>query len=153
MAAIAGENEVVNSREFDYPRNAVFGAFMDPERLARWWGPKDFTNTFQEFDFRPGGQWRFVMHGPNGTDYPNQSEFAEIVPGERIVLNHLNTPEFQLTISFAETAGRTTLTWRQRFAHAAAFERARSFLIEANEQNFDRLNAVLAGSDMPWGQA
>lgn len=84
--AVTAEGEIVSARVFHAPRAAVFGAFADPDRLARWWGPKGFANTFQVFDFRPGGTWRFVMHAPDGTDYPLTKEFVEVADGERIVL-------------------------------------------------------------------
>ncbi|WP_379137899.1 SRPBCC family protein [Paenibacillus sp. sgz500958] len=143
MTVSAGENEVISLREFDYPRELVFEAWKNPEQLARWWGPKGFTNTFHEFDFKPGGQWRFVMLGPDGVDYPNHSVFEEIVPWERIVLHHLNTPEFQIIATFEEAGGRTRMTWRQRFMKAAVFEQVKTYVIEANEQNFDRLSDLL----------
>ena len=60
--------EIVSIRVFDFPRELVFNAWTDPEHLVHWWGPKGFTNTFHEFDLRPGGIWRFVMHGPDGRD-------------------------------------------------------------------------------------
>ncbi|MHA6531660.1 SRPBCC family protein [Paenibacillus sp. BAC0078] len=144
MTAILGENEVISWREFDFPKKVVFQAWTNPEQLVRWWGPKGFTNTFQEFDLRPGGTWRFIMHGPNGVDYPNHSEFVEIVPDERIVLKHLSTPEFQVTATFEEKDGRTKLTFRQRFEKAEEFEQAKKYCIEGNEQNFDRLHELLA---------
>jgi len=144
MTAILGRNEVINSRLFDYPRESVFKAWTTPEQLARWWGPKGFTNTFHEFDLRQGGHWRFIMHGPNGVDYSNHSAFEEIVPLERIVIQHLNAPVFRLTATFEEIDCQTKVTWRQLFKESAAFERAKSYLIEANEQNFDRLNDLLA---------
>ena len=65
------EREIVTTRVIDAPRERVFKAWTDPEHLAQWWGPKGFTNTFQEFDMRPGGAWRFVMPGPDGVDYKN----------------------------------------------------------------------------------
>ncbi|CAH1194266.1 hypothetical protein PAECIP111892_01521 [Paenibacillus auburnensis] len=144
MTGIEGNNEVMNSRQFNYPLERVFAAWTTPEQLARWWGPKGFTNTFNEFDFRPGGQWRFVMHGPDGKDYPNHSEFVEIVPHERIVIRHLNAPEFEATATFEHSDGKTTLTFRQVFKKPEVVEQARTFLQEANEQNFDRLNDLLA---------
>src|SRR3712207_1550034 len=88
-AKAAGEDEVVSSRVFDAPREAVFRAFAEPGILARWWGPKGFANTFREFDLRPGGAWRFVMHGPDGRDYEMVKEFVEVVAGERVVLRHV----------------------------------------------------------------
>jgi uncharacterized protein YndB with AHSA1/START domain len=66
------------------PPRDVFAAFEQPDRLARWWGPKDFTNTFERFEFTPGGRWVFAMHGPNGASYPNESVFREIEPDSRI---------------------------------------------------------------------
>jgi uncharacterized protein YndB with AHSA1/START domain len=76
------DREIVSTRVFDAPRERVFRAFSDPSLLVRWWGPKDFTNMFHEFDLRPGGAWRFVMHGPDGTDYQTAKEFIEVVrPG------------------------------------------------------------------------
>ncbi|MFD1176492.1 SRPBCC family protein [Paenibacillus puldeungensis] len=144
MTPIVGKNEVINSRKFDFPLELVFKAWTTPEQLARWWGPKGFTNTFEEFEFTPGGHWRFVMHGPNGVDYPNHSVFEEIVPLERIVIRHLNTPEFLLTATFEGIDGVTKVTWRQQFMKSAAFNQAKSFLAEANEQNLDRLNDLLS---------
>ncbi len=81
----AAERELISSRLLDAPRDLVFRAFTDPDHLRQWWGPRGFNNTFLEFDPRPGGVWQFVMHGPNGTDYPNRHIFLEIVKPERIV--------------------------------------------------------------------
>ena len=148
MASIGtrpADREIVSTRVFDAPRERVFRAFSDPRVLARWWGPDGFTSTFQEFDFRPGGAWRFVMHGPDGTDYRNESGFIEVVSPERIVLEHLRPMHrFLMTMTFAEEAGKTRLTWRMEFESVAELERVRAFIPGANEQNFDRLQAQLA---------
>jgi uncharacterized protein YndB with AHSA1/START domain len=140
----SSEREIVSSRVLDFPRELVFNAWSDPDRLAQWWGPKGFTNTFQEFDLKPGGTWRFVMHGPDGTDYKNHSVFVEIVKPDRIVLDHLSGPKFRLTATLAEQGARTRLTWRMRFETAAERDRAKVYVVDANEQNFDRLEAQLA---------
>jgi uncharacterized protein YndB with AHSA1/START domain len=71
---------IVGTREFAAPRALVFSAWTDPKHLAQWWGPFGFTTTTFSFDFRPGGVWRFVMHGPDGRDYQNRVTFEEIVP-------------------------------------------------------------------------
>ena len=138
------DRELVHSRLIDAPRERVYRAFAEPEHLARWWGPKGFTNTFQEFDPRPGGRWQFVMHGPNGADYPNQSVFVEIVKPERIVFDHLSGPAFQVTATFAEEAGKTRLTFRMLFETAAECDKVKGFAVGANEENLDRLEAELA---------
>lgn len=141
------EREVVHSRLIDAPRERVFGAFSDPERLARWWGPAGFTSTFDEFDLRPGGAWRFVMHGPDGADYPNESVFVEVVAPECVVLEHLSGHHFTLTITFSAQRDQTLVGWRQVFDTAAERQRIAAVVTEANEQNLDRLAAeVLTGS-------
>lgn len=144
------KREIVSTRVFDHPRTVVFGAFTDPEKLSKWWGPAGFTNTFDEFDFRPGGFWRFTMHGPDGTNYINESQFVEIVEPERIVFIHLRTMHrFKMTMTFDEVEGnKTRLTWRQEFDTAEECEKVRIFAGPANEQNFDRLTSILLGENL-----
>src|SRR4029453_865393 len=130
---------------FDTPRELVFKAWTDPDHLALWWGPKGFTNTFQEFDLRPGGRWRFVIHDPNGAEYQNESVFIEVVEPERLVFQHLKpVHEFQATVTFEDLGGRTKLTWRMLFDSAAECEKVRGYIVAANEENLDRLQAQLA---------
>ncbi|WP_163853096.1 SRPBCC family protein [Paenibacillus elgii] len=138
-----GKNELISTREFDVPQELVFRAWTTPDLLARWWGPHGFTNTFHECDIRPGGTWRLTMHGPDGTDYPNHNVFVEIVPFERIVIDHLSGHEFRLTGTFENLEGRTKVTFRQLFKLAEEFEQVKTFCMEANEQNLDRLGRVL----------
>src|SRR3954471_9274155 len=80
--------EIVISRVIDAPRELVFEAFADVRHLSRWWGPEGFTTTTRSFEFRAGGEWDFVMHGPDGTDYQEWITWREIVPPERIALLH-----------------------------------------------------------------
>ena len=144
------DRELVTSRILNAPRERVFGAISDPAQLALWWGPKGFTNTFQEFDFREGGAWQFVMHGPDGRNYENKHTFAEIVKSERVVFQHRSSPRFQLTVSLEEAfGGKTKITWRQRFETAEECKRIATYAVPANEQNLDRLEALLAKSPAP----
>jgi uncharacterized protein YndB with AHSA1/START domain len=136
--------EIVTTRVVGASRERVFAAWTDPECLARWWGPQGFTNTFQEFDLRPGGTWRFVMRGPDGVEYKNRSVFVDIVEPERIVFHHVSGPEFQVTATFAAQGGKTRVTFQMLFDTAAACEKIKGFAVGANEQNFDRLEAELA---------
>lgn len=137
--------DIVSTRSYDAPRERVFEAFRDPARLARWWGPKGFTNTIHAFDLRPGGIWRSTLHGPDGVDYASENVFVEIVEPERIVFRHVSGDHrFELTITLDEQDGGTRVTWRMRHATEAECERVRTFVVEANEQNFDRLAAELA---------
>ena len=136
---------IINSRIFAAPRAAVFAAFSDPLRLAQWWGPAGFTNTFHEFDFRPGGAWRFTMHAPDGAAYAMDKRFTEIVVPERIVLGHAQAGhDFTLTMTYAARGDRTELTWEMRFDDPAEAAKVRAFVLRANEENFDRLAVHLA---------
>jgi uncharacterized protein YndB with AHSA1/START domain len=128
-----------HSREFSATPESVFAAFSDPRRLARWWGPDGFSNSFDTFEFRPGGQWLFTMHGPDGTNYPNQSEFLEIVPNSLIRINHVNQPHFVLSVSLEPIATGTLVTWIGVFENREFAENSRQFLETANEQNLNRL--------------
>ena len=146
----AAGREIVSTRIFAAPREEVFAAFADPRRLAQWWGPLGFTNTIHQFDLRPGGVWHFTMHGPNGADYPNQSEFNEVVRPERIVFQHLGPIHpFQMTMTFAKQGRKTVLTWRMLHETAAEIAQLGELLAGATEQNFDRLAAHLASHLIP----
>ena len=136
--------EIVSTRHFQQPREALFAAYADPQRLARWWGPAGFRNSFELFEFRPGGHWRFTMHGPDGKDYANHSVFHAVEAPARIVLEHLNAPHFEMHITHTEEAGGTRLTWRMRFDDARTREAVARYAVPANEQNFDRLQAELS---------
>ena len=127
------------SRELPAPPESVFAAIQDPVRLARWWGPDGFTNTFHTFEFRQGGSWLFTMHGPDGTDYPNQSEFLEIVPNSMVRIKHINLPRFELTISIVPSTVGTLVSWDGIFENHEFAENMRQFLETANEQNLNRL--------------
>ena len=137
--------ELATSRILNASREQVFEAISDPAQLAQWWGPKGFTNTFHEFNFRTGGAWRFVMHGPEGKDYKNEHRFEEIVKPKRVVFQHLSSPRFQLTVTLDEVpGGKTKICWRQRFETAEECARIKVYAIDGNEQNLDRLAAHLA---------
>lgn len=140
------DTALVTVRTLSVQPRDVFAAFSDPVKLADWWGPAGFTNTFETFEFKPGGRWIYVMHGPDGRDYPNESVFREIEPDTRIVIDHVVLPLYTLTITMAPEAGKTLLTWEQEFENTAFVAAMRDFLSTANEQNLDRLEAVLAGS-------
>jgi uncharacterized protein YndB with AHSA1/START domain len=135
--------EIITTRIVAVSRERLFAAYSDPTQLALWWGPKGFTNTFDEFDFRPGGDWKFTMHGPEGKDWPNHTRFIEIVPAERIIYEHV-TPHFQMTITLADAGSGTQMTWCMQFESAEMYDRFKPICVPANEENFDRLEAHLA---------
>lgn len=117
-------------------------AFRKADVLARWWGPKDFTNTFETFEFAPGGRWKYVMHGPGGKHHDNESVFREVQPG-RVVIHHVSLPRYTLTVTYAPFGGGTRIRWSQEFEDATVAAKIRHIVEPANEQNLDRLQAAV----------
>jgi uncharacterized protein YndB with AHSA1/START domain len=128
------------SREIPATAEQVFAAFSHPKRLSRWWGPAGFTNTFSLCEFKKGGCWSFVMHGPNGSDYPNESMFAEIEAPRKIDVQHVSEPKFRLTVILASSAVGTVVSWSQAFENSEVAGRIEHIVVPANEQNLDRLS-------------
>lgn len=131
--------EIVSTRHYAQPREQLWAAFAEAQRLERWWGPAGFRNTFELCEFHPGGRWRFTMHGPDGQDYANRNVFHAVEAPARIVLEHENAPHFHLHITLTEEAGGTRLGWRMQFDDAATREAVARYAVPANEQVFDRL--------------
>lgn len=147
--AIGQDQEIVFTRVFNAPRQLVFDAWSNPEHLIQWWGPSGFTNTFHHIDVRPGGQWRFTMHGPDGVDYPNLVQFDEILPHERIAYTHSTgeeaDPDFHVEVKFEEQGEKTRLTLAMRFASTEARNSKVEFgVLEGGAQTLDRLGDALA---------
>lgn len=137
-------------RVFDAPRELVWHVWTDPEHVVLWWGPDGFTNTNKSMDVRPGGFWRFVMHGPDGTDYKNLIQFTEVVKPERLVYIHRGEDEtddihFHATILFAEREGKTHLSMQMVFKTAEELRRVADEFgaREGAHQHLARLAAYL----------
>ncbi len=144
MDASAADRELTASRRIRAPRALVWSAFTDATVLATWWGPDGFTNTVTVCDLRPGGEWRFTMHGPNGTSYPNQCRFAELKAPERWVIEHTSPPLFRLVATLTEHGAETEVHWRQTFAKAEDCVALRAICEPANQQNLARLAVAVA---------
>ena len=129
------------SREIPATVLQVFAAISDPQRLARWWGPTGFTNTFDVCEFRNGGRWSFIMHGPNGQNYPNESVFEEIETPKKVVVQHVSEPKFRLTILLTSSPTGTVVSWSQAFESCEVAGRVEHIVVPANEQNLERLSA------------
>jgi uncharacterized protein YndB with AHSA1/START domain len=136
--------EIVSSRVFNASRERVFSAWTDPVLLAQWWGPKGFTNTFHEFDPRPGGRWRFTMHGPEKGNYENEAVFLEVDEPGLIAWDRISKPLFRVVTSFDEVdGGKTKLVFRMQFASKEECDKIRKFAPDKNEENFDKLESLL----------
>lgn len=136
--------EIVSTRLICATPEQLFEVFSNPTHLTQWWGPDDFTNEFKQFEFHPGGKWRFIMRGPDGATYPQDKEFVEITDPSCIVIrHHQHEHNFDMTITFAQRGDATEVTWRMVFEPSPQNEMLKSFIPAANEQNFDRLEAYL----------
>jgi uncharacterized protein YndB with AHSA1/START domain len=117
------DREIRVKRVFDAPRELVWKAWTEPEGISQWWGPKGFRTTTEVMDVRPGGEWRHVMHGPDGRDYPNLIVYEEVIAPERLLYRHPafggETADFRAIITFEAQGARTEVTLRMIFANAA----------------------------------
>ncbi len=149
--ALVGDREIAAVRVFDAPRELVWKVWTDPEHVVRWWGPDGFTTTTHSMDVKPGGVWRFVMHGPDGRDYQNKITYLEVVKPERLVYQHggdqdVDPVNFEVTVTFKEQGGKTRLDMRMVFPSA----KARTHVIETHgafeglKQHLGRLEEYLA---------
>jgi uncharacterized protein YndB with AHSA1/START domain len=134
---------LATSRMITAPRALIYRALIEPAHLVNWWGPAAFTNVFDVCLPVPGGDWRFTMLAPDGTEYPNQSTFGTMVENERVVIHHESAPKFRLTISLTDSGIGTMLSWRQTFETVVVRDAVIAVVLPANEQSIDRLQAEL----------
>jgi uncharacterized protein YndB with AHSA1/START domain len=145
----APDCEIVSSRIFDAQRELVFRAWSDAAHLQSWWGPAGFTNTFNEFDFRVGGRWSFIMHGPDKGHYANECEFIKIDAPSMIAWKRFSKPIFQVVATFEElTKDKTKLVFRMLFNTPDECRKIKPFAVDKNEENFDRLENELSKMDL-----
>jgi uncharacterized protein YndB with AHSA1/START domain len=144
------DREIVVSRLLNASRELVFQAFTDPQHVVHWWGPNGFTNTNREMNVRVGGVWRFTMHGPDGTDWPNRITYLEVIKPERLVYLHDDDSDseggqkFHVTVTFEAQGMKTLLIMRSLFATAAECEQVKQFgAVEGGQQTIDHLEAYL----------
>ncbi|MDX2308524.1 MAG: SRPBCC family protein [Hyphomicrobium sp.] len=137
------DREIVFQRIVKAPRELVFDAFTDRDHIGHWWGPHGFTTTTETMDVKPGGTWRFVMHGPDGRDYKNLITYREVTRPERLVYDH-GEPEgvdpFDVTVTFetVREGTRVTLTMICSSAEAKA-ELVKFGAAEGGHQTLHRL--------------
>ena len=142
--------EVVVSRSISAPRELVFEAFTEVRHLSQWWGPEGFTTTTRSFEFRVGGEWDFVMHGPDGTDYQEWITWTEIVPPERIALRHGESRDdpdaFTSVLTLAPDGAATRIEMRTVFRTREQRDEAveKYHAIEGGRQTLGSLAAYVA---------
>ncbi len=144
------DREIVISRVIHAPRELVFEAFTEVRHLSQWWGPEGFTTTTRAYEFRAGGAWDFVMHGPDGTDFQEWISWSEIDPPARIALRHgafRDDPDaFESVLTFAPDGAATRLEMRTVFPtmelRAEAVEKYHA--IEGGQQTLSHLAAYVS---------
>ncbi len=164
-AAESAAREIAFTRVFDAPRELVWKAFTERERMAQWWGMKGFTTRVLELDLRPGGTFLYVMLMPDGREMRGKWIYREIVAPELLVVVHFSTddtgkpiphpydpslpPEMLTTSRFTEHAGRTTLELRsvpinETPAQRSAFNKLADAMEEGFNNSLDLLDEYLA---------
>jgi len=140
---------IVISRVIEAPRELVFEAFTEVRHLARWWGPEGFTTSTRSFEFRVGGVWDFVMHGPDGTDYQEWITWTEITQPERIAMLHGESRgdpnAFESVLTFEPDGAATRIEMRTVFPTKDLRDEAveKYHAIEGGKQTLSNLAAYV----------
>jgi len=139
------DREILQTRVFDGPRELVWKMLTEERHVIHWWGPRGFTLTIFEMDVRPGGIWRFIMHGPDGTDYQNKNVYTRVEEPRLIAFEHVSGPNFFTTITLDEEGAKTRMNFRMVFPTAEERERTvRVFgAVEGLKQTLGRLDEML----------
>ncbi|MFI7062699.1 SRPBCC family protein [Kribbella sp. NPDC050124] len=143
------DREIVISRVIDAPRELVFEAFTEVRHLSQWWGPEGFTTSTRAFEFRVGGEWDFVMHGPDGTDYQEWISWTELAPPERIALRHGESRDdpnaFESVLTFEYDGAATRIEMRTVFPSKELRDEAveKYHAIEGGRQTLNNLAAYV----------
>lgn len=136
------------SRVVRAPVALVWRAFTEQQHVAHWWGPFGFRNSIDAMDVKPGGSWRFTMHGPDGTDYPNVILFRSVERERRLAFTHGSgrddDPSFDVEITFEAQGPHTKVTLEQTHASAERAEMIARYAIDGGKQTFTRLSGYLA---------
>lgn len=139
------EIEIFSSRIISAPVEILYKAFANPDHLKKWWGPHGFTNTFHEFDLRPGGKWILTMHGPEAGNYENSSIFRIVEPGKLVAWERVSQPLFNMEVGFSKVNdSNAEISFRMIFKTREECDKIRKFALPKNEENFDRLEHEVA---------
>lgn len=143
-------HELIFSRVFAAPVDVVYRAWTDADQLVRWWGPRGFSLTVRVMELKVGGVWEYILHGPDGTDYPNRAVFEEVDPLKRLVFfntgGHVSDRHLtcRMIVTFNGQDAHTLVTLRMQFETSASLDRAKARGAEqGGEESFVRLSEWL----------
>ena len=148
MARKSKPNEINIIRVYDAPVKVVWDAWVDSKQVAKWWGPRGFTLTTISKDVKTGGSWVYTMHGPDGVDYPNKTQFLEVEKYARLVYDHGGNderpPMFRVTVVFCEKKGKTTMDMTMALETEEAAIQTKKFIkLASGNSTWDRLAEFL----------
>lgn len=148
MSTKTKANELRLVRVYDASLEDVWQAWADPEKAAKWWGPRGFTITHHSKELKPGGSWQYTMHGPDGAEWKNISQYLEVEPLKKLVYDHGATkdspPLFRVTVLFSENNGKTEMDMTMALETAEAAARTAEFVKKAGgDATWDRLAEYL----------
>ena len=147
------DREIITTRIIKASLERVWRAWTNPNEVGLWWGPAGFTNTIEKIDVRPGGEWRYVMHGPDGKDYPNELTYEEVEQPGRLVYSHHASKEFglegwKMIQTFEAVGAKTKVTMHAIYASPEEYEKhvINFHAKEGAEQMLERLEAFVKDS-------
>lgn len=152
MAKKIETDELKLTRIYDAPVKLVWDAWNDPEQVAKWWGPRGFTITHHSKDLRAGGHWKYTMHGPDGTDFPNWTIYHEVEKYKKLVYDHggseTTPPLFRVTALFIDLGGKTKLDMTMKFESVERAKEIAKFIKKAGgTATWDRLAEYLSDQE------
>lgn len=137
------EQQIISTRTIPFSREKVWEAYQTEAQIKQWWWPHGFTNTFEKFEFKEGGEWIFTMTSADGVDFLNKIIFKEITPKEKIVIEHLPPPHFMAEMVFETIGDSTKIVYTMTFDSVEQCEAIKKYAPQGNEENFDRLENLL----------
>ncbi|MDZ4663081.1 MAG: SRPBCC family protein [Pseudomonadota bacterium] len=152
MVAKNKSNEIYITRIFEAPVKMVWDAWTDPKQVAKWWGPRGFTITTLSHDLKTGGTWSYIMHGPDGVDYPNNTKYLEVEKYSHMVYDHGGSdkkpPMFRVSVNFTEVNGKTKMEMSMALPTAEAASETKKFIKKVGgDATWDRLAEYLSPID------
>jgi uncharacterized protein YndB with AHSA1/START domain len=150
MAKAKKENELRLVRVFNAPAKLIWEVWTEDKHVGKWWGPRGFTLTTKSKEVKPGGQWVYTMHGPDGVDYPNITTYYEVEKYSKLVYDHGASegkpPLFRVTVTFEEFKGKTVMDMTMALeTPEAAKEIAKFIKMAGGNATWDRLGEYLEG--------
>jgi uncharacterized protein YndB with AHSA1/START domain len=144
------KNKLHITRVYDAPVKLVWEAWTDPKQIAKWWGPRGFTHTTKSKDLKPGGQWIYTMHGPDGVDYPNIATYHEVIEYKKLVYDHgadeTHDKLFTVTVLFNEENEKTIMDMTMTVDSEEAATQMKKFIKQAGgNSTWDRLGEHVEG--------